>query len=321
MKKEQPQMMVSVIVRAYMREKFIRQALDSVLAQQTSYPFEIIIGENHSSDNTLQICQEYADKYDNIILLAHKENIGAQRNLSECIKAGTGKYIMACDGDDWWHNPNKIQLQVDFMETHPECMMCHTDNDICYEETGKTIRDYKRVKGIVVPEGKVQKEAFAGRLQVCWSTSCFRRDAFEKYMPIDDFIPLGMVGEDYPTWVILAAYGELRYLPVATATYRIGRQAITQDVDYSRILRRREGDKNVVRKLYEMFPSLGTYHEDVWFDCYYSHQLVLAAYRANDYVSARKFAKVDKMPNWKTRMAYTWVTFQIARLLTRLKKM
>lgn len=315
MKKEQPQMVVSVIVRAYMREKFIRQALDSVLAQQTTYPFEIIIGENHSSDNTLQICQEYADKYDNIILLAHKENIGAQRNLDVCIKAGTGKYIMACDGDDWWHNPNKIQLQVDFMEAHPECMMCHTDNDEYYEETGKSVHDCKKSQGIAVPEGMVQKEAFAGKVPVSWPTGCFRRDAFEKYMPMDDFIKLGMVGEDYPTWVILAAYGELRYLPVSTATYRIGKQSVTQDVDYNRILQRRDGDKNVVRKLYEMFPKFGTYHEDEYFDKFYSHQLVMAAYRANDYLSARKFAKEDRMPNWKTRMAYTWVTFKIARLI------
>lgn len=318
MKKEQPQIMVSVIVRAYMREKFIRQALDSVLAQQTIYPFEIIIGENHSSDNTLNICQEYANKYNNVILLAHKTNIGAQKNLDECIKAGTGKYIMACDGDDWWHNMNKIQLQVDFMEMHPECMMCHTDNDVYYEDTGKIVHDNKKSKGIVVPEGKVQNEVFSGKVSVSWPTSCFRRDVFEKYMPMDEFIKLDMVGEDYPTWVILAAYGELRYLPVSTATYRIGRQSITQDVDYSRILRRREGDKNVVRKLYEMFPNLGTYHEDQFFDDFYSHQLLLAAYRANDHASARKFAKEDKMPNWKTRMALTWITFQIVRKLNKL---
>lgn len=314
---KEPQMMVSVIVRAYMREKFVRQALDSVLAQQTSYPFEIIIGENHSSDNTLQICQEYADKYDHITLLAHKTNIGAARNLKACIEAGSGKYIMACDGDDWWHNPNKIQLQVDFMETHPECMMCHTDNDIYYEETGKMVHDNKKSKGIVVPEGRVQEEMFSGKVPVSWPTSCFRRDAFEKYMPMEEFIKLGMVGEDYPTWVILAAYGELRYLPVSTATYRIGRQSVTQDVDYNRILRRREGDKNVVRKLYEMFPKFGTYHEDEYFDKFYSHQLVLAAYRNNDYKSAKKFAKEDKMPNWRTRMAYTWLTFQLVRILKR----
>lgn len=315
MKKEQPQMMVSVIIRAYMREKFVRQALDSVLAQQTTYPFEIIIGENHSSDKTLQICQEYADKYDNIILLAHETNIGAARNLKACIEAGSGKYIMACDGDDWWHNPNKIQFQVDFMEAHPECMMCHTDNDEYYEETGKSVHDCKKSRGIAVPEGMVQKEAFAGKVPVSWPTSCFRRDAFEKYMPMDEFIKLGMVGEDYPTWVILAAYGELRYLPVSTATYRIGKQSVTQDVDYSRILRRREGDKNTVKMLHSMFPSFGPYHEGEWFDIYYSHQLVLAAYRANDYKSAHRFAKEDKMPNWKTRMAYTWLTFMLARLL------
>ena len=310
-------MMVSVIVRAYMREKFIRQALDSVIAQQTTYPYEIIIGENHSSDNTLKICQEYADKYDNIILLAHEKNVGPQVNLARCIRAGSGKYIMACDGDDWWHNPNKIQLQVDFMEAHPECVMCHTDYDTYNELSGQLIHNHHKTNGVIEPEGMIQKEMFSGKAPVGWLTSCFRRSTFEQYMPIDKFISVGMVGEDWPTWVILAAYGEIRYLQLSTATYRMGIQSVTREANYDKILHRREGDKHTVRMLYKMFPSLGTYDADDYFDNYYSHQLLMSAYRNNDYAAARKFAKDDKMPTMMTHMAKTWFTFQIARLLKR----
>ncbi len=317
MKKKQPQMMVSVIVRAYMREKYIRQALDSVLAQQTTYPFEIIIGENHSADKTLEICREYADKYDNIILLAHEQNVGPQVNLARCIKAGTGKYIMACDGDDWWHNVNKIQMQVDFMETHPECLMCHTDYDTYNVRSGETIHNVHKKHGTVQPEGMIQKEMFSGKAPVSWPTACFSRAAFEQYMPIDKFIEVGMVGEDWPTWVILAAHGEIRYLPVSTVTYRTGHPSVTREANYDRIIRRREGDKHTVRLLYEMFPHFGTYHEDEYFDDFYSHQLLMSAYRNNDYASARKFAKEDKMPTMMTRMAKTWLTFQIARWIKR----
>lgn len=313
-KKEQSQIMVDIIVRAYNQEDMVRQALDSLMAQQTTYPYRVIVGENHSTDNTLAVCQEYAAKYDNIKLLAHPQNIGGQKNLLECIKAGNGKYIMICDGDDWWHNPNKIQLQVDYMEAHPECYVLHTDFDEYDNKTGKTRHNIKKASGKEVPEGRIQKELFSGKVPICWPTSCIRRVAFEKYMPLEKFIENGVVGEDYPTWVILSAYGEVNFLPVSTVTYRVGNVSVTREVNYDRIIARREGDKNTLRMLYEMFPNLGTYHEDEYFDRFYSHQLLLAAYRGNDYKSAKKFAKEDRMPNWRTRMACTRVTFQLARI-------
>lgn len=314
---KQLQMMVSVIVRAYNQEVMVKQTLDSILAQQTTYSFEIIIGENHSSDNTLAVCRAYEAKYGNIRILAHEQNIGPQRNLLSCIKAGIGKYIMVCDGDDWWHNPNKIQLQVDFMESHPECVVLHSDYDTYDERTRKTIHGHNKSKGINILEGQIQREIFSGNPSICWPTSCIRRSAFEQYMPLEKFIEVGTVGEDWPTWVILSAYGEVRYLPVSTVTYRMGNISVTRDIDYNRILRRREGDKNTVRLLHEMFPYFGAYHEDEYFNNQYSHLLLLAAYRNNDYASAKKFAREDKRPTIMTRMAYTWITFQIARLLRR----
>ena len=204
MRDEKQQMMVSIIVRAYNQETMVRQTIDSVIAQQTIYPYEVIIGENHSTDNTLAVCREYEAKYGNIRILAHEQNIGPQRNLSSCIKAGSGKYIMICDGDDWWHNPNKIQMQVDFMETHPNCYALHTEYDVYNEKTGKVEHNHNKSRGIHIPEGRIQKELFSGIPAICWPSCCIRRSAFEKYMPLDTFIENGVVGEDYPTWVILA---------------------------------------------------------------------------------------------------------------------
>ncbi|MBQ7211040.1 MAG: glycosyltransferase [Paludibacteraceae bacterium] len=117
--------MVTVCIVTYNQEKWIRQTLDSVLAQQTEYPFEVIIGEDHGTDGTRAICQEYADKYENVTLLPLVPNMGVTANWIQCVKAGTGKYIMTCAGDDWWHNPDKIQLQVDFISTSGMCTMSY----------------------------------------------------------------------------------------------------------------------------------------------------------------------------------------------------
>lgn len=315
--KEDSQIMVSVVVCTYMREKMLRQTLDAIVAQQTTYPFEVIIGENHSTDNTLKVCQEYADKYDYIRVLAHEKNVGPLVNWTRCVKTARGKYIMDCCDDDWWSNPNKIQLQVDFMETHPECVMCHTDYDVYNEKTGKTEYAINKTRGGVIPEGMVQKEVFSGKVPVGFLTDCYRRSVFEEHVPIDRFVEIGLIGNDYAMWVILSAYGEIRYLPISTATYREGNVSETRAVDYERIIYRREADKRMFHMLYDLCPQLGTYNEEEWFDNHYSHQLLMAAYRNNDYAAARKFAKEDKMPTLRTWMARTWITFQLLRWLKK----
>lgn len=305
---------VSVIVRAYNAEKTLNQALDSILAQKTKYPYQIVIGVNPSTDNTIEICRKYAKRFDIITLLAHDTNIGPVRNWICCINRCLGKYVMMCDSDDYWQNSSKIQLQVEYMESHPECVLCHSDNDIINGMYGKVLRNCK--KGIQEKEGFVQKEIFNGTIAITNVTSCYRRDVFEQYVPLDKYVELGLLGDDYPTWVILSAYGRIHYLPVSTATYRVGNVSVTREPNYDKIRHRYETEKKQAKWLMEMFPNLGTYTEadDKYYDDYCSHQLLLAAYRSNDYASACKFAKQDKMPNWKTRMAHSWLTFQIARI-------
>lgn len=102
--------MVTIVVRAYNVEPWIRQAIDSILAQQTDYSYEIIIGEDCSSDRTVLIANEYAQKYDNIFVESKDRNRGPVGKWIDCVQRGSGKYIMICDADDWWHNPNKIQM-------------------------------------------------------------------------------------------------------------------------------------------------------------------------------------------------------------------
>ena len=307
--------MVTVVVRAFNVEPWIRIALDSILAQQTDYSYEIIIGEDCSSDRTLSIAKEYALKYENIIVVTNEHNRGPVGKWIDCVRRGSGKYIMICDADDWWHNPNKIQMQVDLMEAHPECVICHSDYDNFSDKSLKTMHNCNKRKGVTESEGSIQKLLYGGKSKIVNVTSCYRRSVFEEHVPLDEYEKLGLLGDDYPTWVILSAYGEVRYLPISTATYRTGNVSMTREPHYEKVHNRYETEKRQARWLLSMFPHLGTYTEDdeQYYNKYCSHQLLLAAYRNDDYASAHKFAKQDKMPNWKTIMARTWLTFKLAR--------
>lgn len=114
--------LVSISCATYNHEKYISKAIDSFLEQETDFPFEIIIGEDKSTDETLKILKEYQEKYPNIVkLIQWPENVGAKKNWATILQTCTGKYIANCEGDDYWTDPKKLQLQVDIMEQLPTC--------------------------------------------------------------------------------------------------------------------------------------------------------------------------------------------------------
>lgn len=112
---------LSVCIRTHNQERFIREALDSVLCQKTTFAFEIIVSDDASSDGTVAILQEYAGRYPSVVrLLLSETNLGGPNNLKRVIEASQAQYITCLDGDDYYTDAYKLQKQVDFLEAHPE---------------------------------------------------------------------------------------------------------------------------------------------------------------------------------------------------------
>ena len=121
--------LVSVLIITYNHEKYIAKAIESVLMQNTDFGYEILIGEDDSSDNTRQICKEYAAKYPDEIrlFLNDRKNViyiegqpPGLTNIVNLLKKASGKYIAICEGDDYWTDPHKLQKQVDFLEKNSD---------------------------------------------------------------------------------------------------------------------------------------------------------------------------------------------------------
>ena len=109
--------LVTVLVTTYNQEKYIAQALDSVLAQKTDFPFEIYVSEDCGTDGTRAILQEYAAKYpERIRLNLRQKNVGISRNWYEGLCAARGDYVCTLEGDDWWLDDHKLQKQVDLQK-------------------------------------------------------------------------------------------------------------------------------------------------------------------------------------------------------------
>ncbi|WP_087346230.1 glycosyltransferase family 2 protein [Flavonifractor sp. An306] len=137
---------ISVIVLTYNHEKYIRQALDSILMQDTAFRYEILIGDDASTDHTVKIIIEYASKYPDIIVpFLRKKNIGATKNLYDLLTRAKGDYIANLEGDDFWTDDQKLQLQTEWLEEHPEYMGCY---HLCktIDENGYEVRTPKWVR-------------------------------------------------------------------------------------------------------------------------------------------------------------------------------
>jgi glycosyltransferase involved in cell wall biosynthesis len=115
------QPLVSIAIITYNQERYIGQAIESVLMQKTNFEYEIIIGEDKSSDKTRQILLDYQRRYPGIIkLILRDENVGASFNYFDVIQKCEGEFVTLLEGDDYWISENKLQVQVDYLLKHHE---------------------------------------------------------------------------------------------------------------------------------------------------------------------------------------------------------
>ncbi|HEV2315085.1 MAG TPA: glycosyltransferase [Candidatus Acidoferrales bacterium] len=128
-------MKVSVMVITYNHERFIAQALEGVLAQKVNFDYEVVVGEDCSTDRTREILMDFHRRYpDKIVPLLRDHNIGGKENLLATLAACRGQYVALLEGDDYWISEDKLQKQVDFLDAHPDFAMCCSRVEIVHED-------------------------------------------------------------------------------------------------------------------------------------------------------------------------------------------
>ena len=215
-------MKVSVCITTYNHRPFIAQALDGVLSQQTDFDFEILLGEDDSSDGTRQIALDYAARYpDRIRLFLHdRKDVlyidgrpTGRRNFVYNIEQARGEYVALLDGDDYWTDSRKLQKQADFLDRHPETAICF------HAAQGKNqvdpARDY-----VLRPPGRQPFYTLRDLVRENLVPSCstmFRRGLFGAF---PDWFYRTSTG-DWPLHILNAMQGNLGYIDEVMAVYRI----------------------------------------------------------------------------------------------------
>jgi glycosyltransferase involved in cell wall biosynthesis len=208
---------VSVWMITYNHEIYIRQALDSILMQEVDFDYEVVIGEDKSTDRTREIVIEYQKQHpDKIRLRLARENLRSQ-GLKPGIAvraACRGKYIAMLEGDDYWTDPLKLQKQVDFLEKNPEYVICYTDAVSVNQANGL-------YTSVLLEHHKVdytQEELIRNRTYIKTCTICFKNVILQKSYP-PEFCKVKS-GDNLLT-SMLGQYGKGAYLAdVQPSVYR-----------------------------------------------------------------------------------------------------
>ncbi len=306
---------ISIIITSYNQADTLAQTLDSILAQQCNYAYEIIVGDDCSTDNTREVCEKYRLAYPDIVRPLHfEQNGGVATNFVLSVQQAKGKYIALCAADDYWHNTQKLQLQVDYMEANPACGFVYTDYDKLHVGTGKISPSYLKNANIKIYEGdNLIKTVFGGAFPALTLTVMFRKELFDKYIPANDYIDMRFTLEDWPTWVIFSKYTRIAYLPISTGTYRFGHESISNPRSFEKTIDRFSREKQMYKYLCNMFPNDLSYDER-GYDIYVNSVLLSLAYKRREYKKAKQYAQAIKALNGggiKVKMAKNVVTFYL----------
>lgn len=216
--------LVSVVVRTYGHAPFIAQAIESVLIQRTGFPFELVVGEDCSTDGTREIVEAYGRAYPEIVKpVLPERNVGHGEMLRQALAATRGELIAYLDGDDYWSSTAKLARQVEFMQANPDCHDCFHDVSLVYDEAGAP-------SGTITPRLAEEHFGIEQILMECFVPApamMFRRSVFEE-------LEREAFDSAWLDWIIhvqSATHGPLGYIPEVMACYRVHRGGMFSALD------------------------------------------------------------------------------------------
>lgn len=212
--KESSAPLVSVCIITYNHEEYIRQAIDSVLAQITEFPIEVLIGEDHSTDSTGEIVAELEKEHPSLIRVVRSPtNLGMNRNLIRTLEQCRGRYIALLEGDDLWISTRKLQEQAAFLENNPDCTVCFHKAEVYLEATNE-------IRGVWPEEDPPIFTSMADLIKANFIPTC---SVMYRNIPVEPlpekYYQLG--SGDWPLHIRYAQKGTIGFINQVMARYRV----------------------------------------------------------------------------------------------------
>ena len=273
--------LVTVKTMTYNQEDFIAQTIEGVLKQKTTFPFEFLIHDDASTDNTASVVRQYAEKYPKIIKPIYEEENQYKKGthhvkIDAAIK---GKYLTLCEGDDYWIDDSKLQCQVSYMEKHPDC--------------GAT---YTFAKAYIQQKGEYEKHLFGKKNQTFRKimifgnsvpnlTSCIRVDIYKKLEKELAPVSKNWLMGDLPKWLWITTNSKLVFIPRVTSVYRILKESAAHSQNPDKV----KAFEQSAYDIREYFAKLN--HKEEYLKKYQAHFDFIEGWQKRDFNMMKKSLK------------------------------
>lgn len=301
--------MIGICIVTYNQEQFIAQSVESVQLQVCQEPIRIYIGDDASSDHTQDICQKLASEDNRIIYYRREKNIGLTDNTIELYRqiiADGCEFIAMLDGDDYWTDPNKLQLQINYLREHPNVGFVHTNGQT-------STRSNKLTFGQRSGKYGVDSVGFVN------CTVLFRTELLSESL-LDTIEKQHFLWLDYPLYGVFYQQTEWGYLPQKTAMWR-DHSSVSQPKEAKDLLRLREEHCRMWKWLNEQFPGEVGYSEKEA-NNFLQEQRMNLIYQHNDFSFVTEQLLYDYKPrSWKQKLKQfglkNKILYTFIRLFTR----
>jgi glycosyltransferase involved in cell wall biosynthesis len=210
--------LLSICIITYNHERYIREAVDSILMQQTDFDWQLIIADDCSTDRTRAILQEYQRQHpDNIHLLLQPKNVGPEQNWLDLISYPHTRYVLYMEGDDYLTDTTKLQRQVDFLESHPDYALCFHPVRVVYEGIDRPDEVFPEPARFVRKKHITTDMLLGGNF--IQTDSVMYRWQFTDW-PVRDAFPAGMIPGDWYLHLLHARAGKIGFINRVMAVYR-----------------------------------------------------------------------------------------------------
>ncbi len=213
---------VSVLVVNYNNAPTLKRAIESVLCQATSFPYEIIVVDDDSTDNSEDILMEYENNP--IVLFALFEHQGIMKTYRDGFRFCKGEYIAICDSDDYFCDVNKLQKQVDYMDSHLDCGICYTKT---YTDVGEK-RYLIGYSSKYLDDHLTFDDILRGRSEIHSPSMMIRKSCFDRHIKFEGFIKWRMFVWDLPIVLTLVKHCNFHYIDSYSAVWSKLPESFTQ---------------------------------------------------------------------------------------------
>lgn len=260
--------MIDIAVVTYNQEKYISQAIESILNQECDFKYRIIIGEDCSTDNTYEICKDYANRYpDKIALLRNNTNLGLVKNYHNVFNHCKSKYIAILEGDDYWIDHHKLQQQYEILESNDSIGLVHTGSYSLYEN-GEMKKNHLSVPRNML-QGNIYESLLIKKNTISPMTVLFRKVLMDKYVDFDFFIREELKTIDYAMWLAISKHSEVAYIEKETAIYRFLNKSVSRPDGLRSAEEFYNTSLKVKKQYYQLYPVSGFSEKEILSNSYF----------------------------------------------------